>query len=77
MAEIRAAIAACNLFVVIGSSGTVYPAAGFASTARECGIRTLSINLDYPAGARSFDEMMTGSATHMVPRWVEQVLGVA
>lgn len=76
MAEIRAALAACDLFVVIGSSGTVYPAAGFASIAREYGIRTLSINLDYPAGASSFDEMMTGTATNLVPRWVKQMLGV-
>jgi NAD-dependent deacetylase len=74
MAEIRAALAACDLFVVIGSSGTVYPAAGFAATAREWGIRTLSINLDHPAGASSFDEMMTGIATRLVPRWVNQML---
>lgn len=77
MAEIRAAIAACDLFVVIGSSGTVYPAAGFAAVAQEHGTRTLSINLDHPAGASSFDEMMTGPASRMVPRWVEQVLGAA
>lgn len=77
MAEIRAAIAACDLFVVIGSSGTVYPAAGFAAVAQEHGIGTLSINLDHPAGASSFDEMMTGLASRMVPRWVKQVLGAA
>ena len=77
MAEIRAAIAACDLFVVIGSSGTVYPAAGFAAVAQEHGIRTLSINLDHPAGASSFDDMMTGPASRMVPRWVKQVLGAA
>lgn len=77
MAEIRAAIAACDLFVVIGSSGTVYPAAGFAAVAREYGIATLSINLDPPSGASTFDQLMTGPATRMVPRWVDRVLAAA
>lgn len=76
MAKISAALAACDLFVVIGSSGAVHPAAEFAWTARECGIRTLSINLDHLAGASSFDEMMAGTATRLVPRWVKQMLRV-
>jgi NAD-dependent deacetylase len=77
MAEIQAAIAACDLFAVIGSSGTVYPAAGFAEDAKELGRRTLSINLDPTSSANTFDQLMTGPATRMVPRWVDQVLALA
>lgn len=74
MAEIQAAIAACELFVVIGSSGTVYPAAGFAGLAKDFGKPTLSINLEPPSSAGSFDHLMTGPASQLVPRWVDQVL---
>ena len=74
MAEIRTAIATCDQFVVIGSSGSVYPAAGLAAIAKESGSQTLSINLDTPSGADHFDRQLLGPATRMVPRWVEQVL---
>lgn len=74
MNEIRATIATCELFVVIGSSGTVYPASGFASLARECGVKTVCINLEPPAGASAFDQMIVGSASLVVPLWVKQVL---
>lgn len=74
MAEIRTAVATCDHFVVIGSSGSVYPAAGLAAIAKESGSQTLSINLDTPSGADHFDRQMLGPATRMVPRWVEQVL---
>lgn len=74
MTEIRAAIAECHLFVVIGSSGTVYPAAGFAAIARENGSRTLAFNLEAPSGADVFDELIIGPATRTVPRWVDKVL---
>jgi NAD-dependent deacetylase len=49
MPAIRTAISACDLFVVIGSSGSVYPAAGFVTAARGLGIATLSINLEEPS----------------------------
>jgi NAD-dependent deacetylase len=77
MAEIRAAIAACDQFVVIGSSGSVYPAAGFAALAQQSGSQTLSINLDTPSSADTFDQLMTGPATRMVPRWVDLALNAA
>lgn len=77
MAEIRTAIATFDQFVVIGSSGSVYPAAGFAEIAQKSGSRTLSINLDAPSSANNFDQVMTGPATRMVPRWVEQMLSAA
>jgi NAD-dependent deacetylase len=77
MPEIRTAIAACDLFVVIGSSGSVYPAAGFAAIAKKRGSQTLSINLDTSSAADQFDQQMLGPATRMVPRWINQVLSSA
>jgi NAD-dependent deacetylase len=77
MAEIRAAIAECDHFVVIGSSGTVYPAAGFAALAKERGSLVTSINLDSAPSRDVFDQTMTGPATRMVPRWVDLMLKTA
>lgn len=71
---IREALGTCKLFVVIGSSGSVYPAAGFVATARSLGVPTLSINLDNSALIAEFDHVMIGPATRMVPRWVSRVL---
>ena len=68
MEEIGRALAACDLFVSIGTSGTVYPAAGFAEEAAMHGAETLEINLE-PSGGR-FDRTITGPATETVPRWV-------
>ena len=68
MEEIGDALALCDLFVSIGTSGTVYPAAGFAEEAAMHGAETLEINLE-PSGGR-FDRTITGPATETVPRWV-------
>ena len=68
MEEIGRVLAACDLFVSIGTSGTVYPAAGFAEEAAMHGAGTLEISLE-PSGGR-FDRMITGPATETVPRWV-------
>ena len=51
MERIEAALARCDLFVSIGTSGAVYPAAGFVQTARHYGARTLEMNLEPAAGA--------------------------
>lgn len=71
MDSIMAAVAVCDLFVAIGTSGTVYPAAGFGALAAESGARTLEINLD-PSGG--FDETRKGPATDTVPAWVSDLL---
>ena len=68
MDEIGEALTACDLFVSIGTSGTVHPAAGFAEEAAMQGAETLEINLE-PSGGR-FDRTITGPATETVPRWV-------
>jgi NAD-dependent deacetylase len=75
MDTIWARIAACDLFVAIGTSGAVYPAAGFVTDARDRGARTLEINLEPSDNAGSFDERRSGPASETVPGWVEALLG--
>jgi NAD-dependent deacetylase len=74
MDEIDAAIARCDLFVSIGTSGAVYPAAGYVRTARHYGARTLELNLDPSQGSIHFHESRMGKASDLVPVWVEEML---
>jgi NAD-dependent deacetylase len=74
MERIERALMAADLFVSIGTSGAVYPAAGFVQTARYSGARTLEINLEPSLGSVYFDEVRTGPAGKLVPEWVEEVL---
>jgi NAD-dependent deacetylase len=74
MAEIHRAVGAADLFVSIGTSGAVYPAAGFVSLAREAGARTLELNLDPSAGTPMFDEARHGPAGELVPAFVDELL---
>ncbi len=74
MERIEQALRRCDLFVSIGTSGGVYPAAGFVQTARYCGARTLEINLDPSMGSYFFDDSRMGRAAEIVPQWVEEVL---
>lgn len=75
MDEIRAALCEATHFVSIGTSGSVYPAAGFVSRARALGIRTCEINLEPSDNAAVFDETRYGAASEVVPRWVDELLG--
>ena len=75
MDRIERALAGADLFVSIGTSGAVYPAAGFVQTARYSGARTLELNLEPSLGSVFFDEVRTGPAGVLVPQWVEEVLG--
>lgn len=75
MDRISAAIAEADLFVSIGTSGAVYPAAGFVIEARARGIRSLELNLEPSEGTHWFDEARHGKAGDLVPRWVDEVLG--
>lgn len=74
MERIDAALRRCDLFVSIGTSGAVYPAAGFVQTARHVGADTLELNLDPSAGSIYFHESRLGPAGVLVPTWVEEVL---
>jgi NAD-dependent deacetylase len=74
MERIDDALRVCDLFVSIGTSGAVYPAAGFVQTARYVGARTLEMNLEPSLGSVWFEEVRTGPAGVLVPTWVEEVL---
>ena len=69
------ALREADLFVAIGTSGAVYPAAGFVAEARAYGLRTCEINLEAADNARLFDEQRLGLASEMVPAWVEELVG--
>lgn len=68
------ALDACELFVSIGTSGVVYPAAAFVTWARGT---TLELNLEPSAGATAFAESRRGPASELVPAWVDELLGSA
>lgn len=74
MDAIFAALREADLFVSIGTSGAVYPAAGFVRNARELGAATLELNLEPSQGTLWFDEARHGPATELVPTWVEEML---
>ena len=74
MERIEEALRRSDLFVSIGTSGEVYPAAGFVQTARYCGAKTLEMNLEPSLGSIFFNESRTGSAGELVPAWVEVLL---
>ena len=74
MDRIEAALQRCDLFVSIGTSGAVDPAAGFVQTALYCGARTLEMNLEPSAGSYLFAESQTGAAGALVPQWVDEIL---
>ena len=81
MDEIQAALEQADLFVSIGTSGTVYPAAGFVQLARAVGADTLELNLE-PSGGTAlsgaseygFAAGEYGAATALVPAWVDRLL---
>jgi NAD-dependent deacetylase len=74
MERIDEALFSADLFVSIGTSGAVYPAAGFVQTARYRGAKTLEINLEPSQGSIYFDERRYGPAGVEVPRWVNEIL---
>ena len=75
MDAIAAALDEADLFVAVGTSGAVYPAAGFVAGARAAGVRTCELNLEPSDTAALFDERRYGPATEVVPAWVADVLG--
>lgn len=75
MDAIGEALREADLFVSIGTSGAVYPAAGFVRAARDLGARTLELNLERSQGSAWFEETRLGAASEVVPAWVEEMLG--
>ena len=74
MDAIYEALSEADLFVALGTSGSVYPAAGFVAEARTAGIRTCEINLEPSDNARLFDDAHYGPASEVVPAWATDVL---
>jgi NAD-dependent deacetylase len=72
--RIEAALMTCDLFVSVGTSGAVYPAAGFVEVAQRSGARTLELNLDESAMSGAFDESRRGAASVLVPAFVDEIL---
>jgi NAD-dependent deacetylase len=75
MERIYGALGACDLFISIGTSGTVYPAAGFVLEARSAGAHTVELNLEPSDAADLFLERIEGPATEIVPAFVAKLLG--
>lgn len=74
MDRIYDAVERCDLFVAIGTSGHVYPAAGLVQAVAP-GARTVELNLEPSRVASAFQEARTGRATDLVPAFVEELLG--
>ncbi|HSQ94809.1 MAG TPA: NAD-dependent deacylase [Croceibacterium sp.] len=74
MDQIFAPLARADLFVSIGTSGAVYPAAGFVQKAKTHRARALELNLERSQGSHWFDETRLGPASELVPEWVDEVL---
>lgn len=74
MEFIEERIRRCDLFVSIGTSAAVYPAAGFSDLARLCGAKTLELNLAPSSKSTDFSESLLGPATQLVPQVFEQLL---
>lgn len=74
MDDIYSMLRNADLFVSIGTSGAVYPAAGFVREAREMGALTLELNMEPSEGTGWFHEARHGPASELVPAWVDEML---
>ena len=75
MDTVLGALQRADLFVSIGTSGAVYPAAGFVQYAARHGARTLELNLEPSEGTSWFHESRHGRAGELVPAWVDELIG--
>lgn len=76
MHEIYEAVDACDVFIVVGSSGHVYPAAGLVNEAKAGGAHTILVNAEPPQNADAFDETHIGKAGELLPALVDDWLVV-
>ncbi|WP_019181063.1 NAD-dependent deacylase [Microbacterium yannicii] len=72
--RIEQAVVSCEVFASIGTSGAVYPAAGYVALAAAFGARTVELNLEPSDAIVPFDDARAGAATELVPAWVNEVL---
>ena len=75
MDEIYDAVGECDVFIAIGTSGHVYPAAGLLSVAKDTGAHCIGINLDPPENVILFDEFHQGLAGELVPALIAKWMG--
>ncbi|MEE2745274.1 MAG: NAD-dependent deacylase, partial [Pseudomonadota bacterium] len=73
MPRIMNLLSECGLFISIGTSGNVYPAAGFARNALNFGATTIEINLEPSEGKNIFSQTIYGPATEKVPQFIEKL----
>ncbi|MGQ0675931.1 MAG: Sir2 family NAD-dependent protein deacetylase, partial [Rhodospirillales bacterium] len=74
MDRVYAALRGCKRFISIGTSGNVYPAAGFVAEARHvAGAQTVELNLEPSEGAPLFHEAVYGQAAEVVPAYVAKL----
>lgn len=74
MERIYQHLAKADLFISIGTSGNVYPAAGFVEMAQQSGARTIELNLEPTKGSSLFDESIQGLAGDIVPEYVQKII---
>jgi NAD-dependent deacetylase len=72
MEVIYRALKHCDVFISIGTSGNVYPAAGFVMEARDAGAHTVELNLEPSLGESLFAEKIYGKATDIVPEFLKR-----
>ena len=75
MREIDLAVADCDVFIAIGTSGHVYPAAGLLGIAQSCGAYCIGVNLDPPQNVELFDEFHQGKAGELLPDLIQKWTG--
>jgi len=73
MDEIDTAISECELFISIGTSGNVYPAAGFVQMANQAGAHTVELNLEPSQVESEFKEKIYGPASKVVTNYLRQI----
>ncbi|MFN3713346.1 MAG: Sir2 family NAD+-dependent deacetylase [Alcanivoracaceae bacterium] len=77
MEHIEAALMGCEMFISIGTSGNVYPAAGFVRLARQVGARCIEVNVESSMISNAFHEHRVGPASVEVPKLVDELIGPA
>ena len=74
MDKIEKLLKTCDLFISVGTSGVVYPAAGFVQTAKYYGATTVEINLDMASNNFFFDKHIYGKAGSILPNFIKKLL---
>ena len=67
-------LAEADIFAAVGTSGNVYPAAGFVAEARSAGAHTIEFNLERSVVGNQFEDHRIGPASQTIPAWVDEVL---